>query len=108
MVDLHFSLLVAILKAELDVLAYGLAFLLGKARHNRQEHLALSIQRVYGFFFRKHTYYFQLPSLGSQVILGVSVPSRRGLTNTLILDIASAMETGMSAFFFFKNEFHRL
>ena len=49
MVDLNLALLVAVLKAELDVFTHGLAFLLSKARHDRKEHLAFGIQRVYGF-----------------------------------------------------------
>ena len=35
-VDLHLSLLVTVLQAELDVLGKALAFLLSKGRHDRQ------------------------------------------------------------------------
>lgn len=52
MIDVHLSLLEAVLKSQLDVLAHGLAFLLGKARHDRKEHLSLSVQRVYGLLFK--------------------------------------------------------
>ena len=51
-VDVHLSLLEAVLKSQLDVLTHGLAFLLSKARHDRKEHLSLSVQRVYGLFFK--------------------------------------------------------
>ena len=44
MVNLNFALLIAVLKAEHDVLTHGLAFLLGKARHDRKNDLAFGIQ----------------------------------------------------------------
>lgn len=80
MVDLHLSLLVAVLKAELDVLAHGLTFLLGKARHNRKEHLALSIQCVYGLLFKidRYVLVLELPDV-LQAVEGVSGKSADGL-----------------------------
>lgn len=45
MVDLHLSLLVAVLDAELDILGEGLGFLLCKAGHNRDQHFSLGIHQ---------------------------------------------------------------
>ena len=50
-IDLHLSLLVAVLQTELHVLAERLAFLLGKARHDCDQHFALGIHRVDGLLF---------------------------------------------------------
>ena len=45
-VDLNFSLLVAVLQTELYVLRKALTFLLGKTRHNRDQHFAFGIHCV--------------------------------------------------------------
>lgn len=45
-IDLHLSLLVAVLQAELHVLRKALAFLLGKTRHDRDQHFALGVHCV--------------------------------------------------------------
>ena len=51
-IDGDLSLLVAVLQTELYILRKALAFLLGKARYDCDQHLALSIHRVDGFFFK--------------------------------------------------------
>jgi hypothetical protein len=50
--------------------------------------------------------YFQHPSFGSHSVTGILGWVRRGVTNVLIRDIASFIETWIRAFFFFRNEFH--
>ena len=52
MVDLNVSLLVAVLQAELDILAHGLAFLLGQRSHNGKKHFPLGVHRIDGFLFK--------------------------------------------------------
>ena len=53
-VDLHLSLLVAVLQAELYVLRKTLTFLLGKGGHDGQQHLALGIHRVDGLLLEEN------------------------------------------------------
>lgn len=79
-IDVHLSLLEAVLKSQLDIFAHGLAFLLGKARHDRKEHLALSVQRVYGLLFKidRDVLVFELPDV-LQAVEGVSCKSADGL-----------------------------
>jgi hypothetical protein len=62
-VDLYLSLLVAVLQAELYVLRKALAFLLGKGRHDGQQHLAFGIHCVDGLLFEVNgdIYVLQLP-----------------------------------------------
>lgn len=64
-IDLYLTLLVAVLKSQLDVLTHGLAFLLSKARHDCDQHLALRIHRVDGFLFKidRYVLFFQLPDV---------------------------------------------
>jgi len=64
-VDLHLALLVAVLKSQLDILTHGLAFLLSKARHDRDQYLALRVHRVDGFLFKidRYVLFFQLPDV---------------------------------------------
>lgn len=79
-IDVYLSLLEAVLKSQLYVLAHGLAFLLGKACHNRKEHLALSIQRVYGLLFKidRDILVLELPDV-LQAVESVSGKSADGL-----------------------------
>lgn len=61
MVDLYLSILVTVLQAQLDVLTQRLAFLLGEARHDGKQHLALGIHRIlYPPMLSKNN--FKLPS----------------------------------------------
>ena len=62
-VDLYLSLLVSVLQAELYVLRKALAFLLGKGRHDGQQHLAFGIHCVNGLFLEENGNidFFQLP-----------------------------------------------
>ena len=62
-VDLHMSLLVTVLQAELHVLREALAFLLSKGRHDCQQHLPLGIHCVDGLLFEvnRDIYVLQLP-----------------------------------------------
>lgn len=53
-VDLHFTLLVSVLDAELHILREALAFLLGKGRHDGKQHLALGVHCVDGFFLEEN------------------------------------------------------
>lgn len=79
-IDVHFSLLETVLKSQLDVLAHGLAFLLGKARHDRKENLSLSVQRVYGLLFKidRDVLVLELPDV-LEAVEGVSGKSADGL-----------------------------
>ena len=79
-VDLHLALLVAVLKSQLDVLTHGLAFLLGKARHDRDQYLALRVHRVNGFLFKidRYVLFFQLPDV-LEAVERVSGKSADGL-----------------------------
>ena len=53
-VDLHLSLLVAVLEAELHVLRKALAFLLGQRGHDRQQHLTFSVHLIDGFLLEEN------------------------------------------------------
>ena len=53
-VYLNFALLVALLQAQLNILAQRLALLLGKRRHDGKHDLALGIHRVDIFFFKEN------------------------------------------------------
>ena len=53
-VDLNLALLVAVLQAQLHVLAQGLALLLSEGCHNRQQDLTLGIHGVNVFLFKVH------------------------------------------------------
>ena len=67
------------MKAELYVLTHGLAFLLGKARHDRKEYLAFGIQRVYGFLLEidRNVLAHELPDI-LEAVEGVSGKSADG------------------------------
>lgn len=84
-IDVHFSLLETVLKSQLDVLAHGLAFLLGKARHDRKENLSLSVQRVYGLLFKidRDVLVLELPDV-LEAVEGVSGKSTDGFGNNHI------------------------
>ena len=79
MVNLNLALLVAVLKAELDVFTHGLAFLLGKARHDRKEHFSFGIQRVYGLLLEIdwNVFVLELPDI-LEAVEGVSGKSADG------------------------------
>ena len=54
MVDLHLAVLVSVLQSQFNVLAERLAFLLGKGRHNGQQHLPFGIHRIDILFFKEN------------------------------------------------------
>lgn len=57
-----------------------MAFLLGKARHDRDQHLAFSVQRVDGFLLKinRYVFVFQLPDV-LEAVESVSGKSADGL-----------------------------
>ena len=79
-VDLHFSLLVPVLQAELHVLREALTFLLGKTRHDRDQHFALGVHCVDGFFLEedRDVLVLQLPDV-LEAVESVSGKSADGL-----------------------------